>query len=143
MALTLAAASLASGCVQPGYYMPGPNGLQPYPLLGGYRSGPDYRPPVAGPIPLQEAPVTRQPLPAEPPPAAATEPPADSAGPIPVQDMPPPAPATSTSPADATPAATAPTPTPEVVRKVPTSGPGSNVPLEGFRPMKGQTRPAP
>ncbi len=142
--LTAGVASLVAGCVEPVYLQPGPVQLQGYPPPMTYRSSPDYRPPIAGPIPLQPPPVI-QPLPPvspSPPPSASDVPDSDL-GPIPVQDMPKP---TSDAPADPAPETTAtppPAAPPEVVRKVPASGPGNNVPLEGFRPMKGQTRPAP
>ena len=138
--LTIGVASLAAGCVQPGYVQAGPFMLQPYPPPVSYQSSPDYRPPIAGPIPLQAAPPV-QPLPPPTPAPTATDPSTDNTGPIPVQDMPAPA---SDSPApatDATPATVA--APPEIIRKTPVSGPGNNVPLEGFRPMKGQTRPTP
>lgn len=138
--LTIGVASLAAGCVQPGYVQPGPIMLQPYPPPVSYQSSPDYRPPVAGPIPLQAAPLV-QPLPSPVPAPTVTEEPADNTGPIPVQEMPALVPDAAPASSDA---AAAPTPPPpEIVRKTPASGPGNNVPLEGFRPMKGQTRPAP
>ena len=144
VAVMAGVASLVAGCVDPVYLQPGPVQLQGYPPPVMYRSSPDYRPPIGGPIPLQPPPVI-QPLPpvsATPPPSTADIPDSDL-GPIPVQDMPKP---TSDAPADPAPDSSpspAPVAAPEVVRKVPASGPGNNVPLEGFRPMKGQTRPAP
>lgn len=134
---TIGVASLVAGCVQPTYVQPGPIMLQPYPPPVTYQSSPDYRPPVGAPIPLQPAPLI-QPL---PPPVAAptvTDEPMDSTGPIPVQDMPAPVPESAPS-SNVAPAI----PPPASVRKIPASGPGNNVPLEGFRPMKGQTRPSP
>ena len=146
--LVMGTASLVAGCVQPVYVQPGPVQLQGYPPPVTYRANPDYRPPIGGPIALQPPPII-QPL---PPPSPVVTPsetavPDSDLGPIPVQDMPTPAsdaPSTSGSPSVATPETT-PTPAapPEVVRKIPASGPGNNVPLEGFRPMKGQTRPSP
>lgn len=134
-ALVIGVGSLVAGCVQPVYMPPGPIQLQPYPPPASYQSTPDYRPPLE-PIPLQAPPVV-QPLP--PPDPSATDVLPDDSGPIPVQDMPAPA-------SDATAPAPPPTPAaaePEVIPKASASGPGRNVPLEGFRPMKGQTRPAP
>jgi hypothetical protein len=138
--LTIGVTSLVAGCVQPGYVQPGPIALQPYPPPVSYQSSPDYRPPISGPIPLQAAPLV-QPLPPPTPAPAVTDLSTDGAGPIPVQEMPPLAPDPA---APSTDAASAPTQAaPEAVRKIPASGPGNNVPLEGFRPMKGQTRPTP
>ena len=140
--VTIGVAALVAGCVEPGYYPPpGPVMLQPYPPPVTYQSTPDYRMPTGGPIPLQSAPVI-QPLPPPAPVPSVTEDPVDTSGPIPVQDMPALAPdpaAPATEPA----AAPVATPAPEVVRKAPINGAGNNVPLEGFRPMKGQTRPTP
>lgn len=146
--LIMGTASLVTGCVQPVYLQPGPIQLQGYPPPVSYRASPDYRPPIGGPIALQPPPVI-QPLPPASPaiiPGGSAIPDSDL-GPIPVQDMPTPTsdtPATSGSTSVPTPEIT-PTPAapPEIVRKIPASGPGNNVPLEGFRPMKGQTRPAP
>lgn len=135
--LTIGVALLVTGCVQPYYVQPGPIQLQPYPPMS-YQSSPDYRPPVAGPIPLQPPPLV-EPLPAPVPAPSVTEEPTDT-GPIPMQDMPPPVPDTASSSPSTTPAP--PAAAPEVVSKTPTSRPGNNVPLEGFRPMKGQTKPA-
>lgn len=144
--LAMGTLSLLAGCVQPVYVQPGPVQLQGYPPPVSYRSNPDYRPPIGGPIALQPAPVI-QPLPPAIPalPPSVTEVPEGDLGPIPVQDMPAPT-SDAVRPAEATPEVT-PTPSPsappEIIRKIPASGPGNNVPLEGFRPMKGQTRPAP
>ena len=133
-------ASLVAGCVQPSYVQPGPVQLQGYPPPVTYRTSPDYRPPLGGPIALQPPPVI-QPLPPASltPTPSVTEVPESDLGPIPVQDMPAPA---SEAPASPPPAVTPAAP-PEIIRKIPASGPGNNVPLEGFRPMKGQTKPAP
>ena len=145
IALTIGVTSLVAGCVQPGYYAPpGPIMLQPYPPPVSYQSSPDYRPPTNGPIPLQAPPPVVMPL---PPPAnlpSVTEEPIDNSGPIPVQDMPTPASDAGAPPPDTTTSST-PTaaPAPEIVQKAPSSAGGNNVPLEGFRPMKGQTRPTP
>ncbi len=137
MGLAIGVASLVAGCVQPSYVQPGPIQLQPYPPPVYYQSTPDYRPPVAGPIPLQSAPLV-QPLPPPTPAPSVTEEPDDKTGPIPVQDLPPLAPDKAPATTDAAPAS----PPPEI-RKFPASGPGNNVPLEGFRPMKGTIRPTP
>lgn len=146
-AVSLVAAPLLTGCVEPAYVSPGPIQLQPYPPSVSYRSVPDYRPPVSAPIPLQAAPVV-EPLPPPTPAPTVTEVPADDlGGAIPVQDMPPlasdatpnPAPTDSTA---ADPAA-APNPPPQIITKNRTTGSGANVPLEGFRPMHGQTRVTP
>ncbi len=136
--VALAPVLLLAACVQPGYppspyppqygYSPG----QPYPLVPAYR--PPQAPPV--PIPLPEPATEPAPSPAQTPPAQ------DDNGPIPLQDMPPPAPDASSPAPDAPPAPQAASPAP-VVEKAPSSGAGSNVPLEGFRPMRGQTRPTP
>jgi hypothetical protein len=107
-----------------------------------YRTSPDYRAPVGGPIALQPPPII-QPLPPPvlTPPPSVTEVPESDLGPIPVQDMPTPV---SEAPASTTPGSAAvPAAPPEIIRKIPASGPGNNIPLEGFRPMKGQTKPAP
>ena len=134
--VAFAAASLLAGCVQPAYLPAGPIQLQPYPPPVTYQTSPGYRPPLpppAGfaypePAPLDD-PLT--------PPIGETVP-SDESGPIPLQDMPASVPsAASASPAEPT---ATPAPAPQ---KPPTSGPGSNVPLEGFRPMRGQTRPTP
>ena len=137
--LAIGVACLVAGCVQPGYVQPGPVQLQPYPPPVSYQSNPDYPPSYSGPIPLL-APPPVQPLPPPSPAPTTTEPPSDDSGPIPVQDMPPPAPDPAAPAADTTPPAATP---PAIVRNTPVSGPGANVPLEGFRPMKGQTRPTP
>ena len=135
--VVLAAGALLAGCVQPAYVPPPPIQLQPYPPPVTYRIDPSERPPT--PAPLAE-PLPQPLSPAEAP----TAPPSDDTGAIPLQQMPPPAPdtqaPTDTSTAPATPPAEAPAP---VVARTPTTGPGSNVPLEGFRPMHSQTRPAP
>lgn len=140
ISLAIGVASLVAGCVQPMYVQPGPVQLQGYPPSVSYQSSPSYRPSVGGPIPLQPPPII-QPLPPPITAPSATEVPESDLGPIPVQDMPAPTSDTA-SPATPDPAVAAPAP-PEIVRKVPASGPGNNVPLEGFRPMKGQTRPTP
>lgn len=146
--LIVGTASLVAGCVEPVYVQPGPVQLQGYPPPVTYRASPGYRPPIGGPIALQPPPIV-EPL---PPPSPVVTPsvtavPETDLGPIPVQDMPTPAsdaPSTSGSSSVPTPETTpAPAAAPEVVRKIPASGPGNNVPLEGFRPMKGQTRPSP
>lgn len=144
--LAAGVASLVAGCVQPFYVQPGPVQLQGYPPPVTYRSSPDYRPPIGGPIALQPPPVI-QPLPPANPTLApsVTEVPESDLGPIPVQDMPTPTSDAAPS-SEATPGSTptpAPAAPPEIVRKIPAGGPGNNVPLEGFRPMKGQTKPAP
>ena len=136
--LAVAVAAMTAGCVEPAYVVPGPIQLQQYPPAVSYQSVPDYRPPIAGPIPLQPAPLV-EPLPPPTPAPTVTEVPADDLGnAIPVQDMPTPT-------TDATTATPDPTDAPPVqtVRKAPTVGSGTNVPLEGFRPMHGQTRVTP
>lgn len=139
-AVSLLVAPILTGCVEPAYVSPGPIQLQPYPPSVSYRSVPDYRPPVSAPIPLQPPPVV-EPLPPPTPAPSVTEVPGDDlGGAIPVQDMPPLA--TETTPM-ATDPATAPAAPPTVVTKTPKTGPGASVPLEGFRPMHGQTRVAP
>lgn len=135
--VALAAASLVAGCVQP-VYTPGPFELQNYGALP-YRTAPAYREPLPPPVPMPLPDAGPAPL-AEPlPPPTATDPAADASGPIPLQDMPQPVPEGS-APAAAAPPDAAPAP---VMQRMPTAGPGSNVPLEGFRPMRGQVRPTP
>ncbi len=134
--IALAAAALLAGCVQPAYLPLQPIELQPYPPPIPYQTGPAYRPPLPPPA----ASVYPEPGPLAQPQAPDTAPSAsDDNGPIPLQQMPPPAPdpapAASTSPTVVQPA--------PVAQRPSTSGPGSNIPLEGFRPMRGQTRPAP
>jgi hypothetical protein len=139
--VALAATSLLAGCVQP-TYAPGPIDLQNYGALPAYRSAPAYREPLPPPVPMPLPDVgsapTAEPL---PPPTDLGPPATDQTGPIPLQDMPQPVPdassaaSQSAAPQDAPHVTTAP--------KIPTSGPGSNVPLEGFRPMRGQTKPTP
>lgn len=138
--VALGSAALLAGCVQP-TYAPAPIDLQNYGALP-YRPAPSYREPLPPPVPMPLPDVTPAPT-GEPlaPPANAEPPVTDEIGPIPLQEMPQPAPdasspaAQSAAPQDAAPAA--------LVHKTPTSGPGSNVPLEGFRPMRGQTKPTP
>lgn len=137
--VALAAASLLAGCVQP-VYPPVPFELQHYGALPPYRRAPPYRAPLPPPtpVPLQEplpAPDIASPMDSGPP---AT----DETGPIPLQDMPQPAPDVSSSANSQSSPPTGSEP-PSIVRKSPASGPGSKVPLEGFRPMRGQTKPAP
>lgn len=137
--VVLGAGVLLAGCVQQGYVPPPPIELQAYPPPIPYRYDPSLRAP--GPAPLAE------PLPAPnslgEPPAANDQAPTDDTGAIPLQQMPAPAPDTPTAGQPGagttlTPAAPAP-----AVPATPAAGPGSNVPLEGFRPMHSQTRPAP
>ncbi len=136
----LAAALLLAGCVEQGYQPPAPIQLQPYGPAIPYRTIPAYRPPLAEPAPPPAlAPV---PMPLDAPAAPAPVAPAtiDSDGAIPLQDMPAPAADNPAAPVAARPQEAAPAP---AVQRNPTSGPGSNVPLEGFRPMHSQTRPTP
>ena len=134
-------AAMTAGCVQPAYVAPGPIQLQPYPPAVSFRSEPEYRPPVSGPIPLQPAPLV-EPLPPPIPAPTVTELPADDpTGVIPIQNMPTPTADSVGHTPDAP--AVADAPAPQIVRRTPVSGPGNNVPLEGFRPMRGQTRPTP
>lgn len=124
---------LLAGCVQQPYEPP-PIELQPYPPPISYRTAPDYRQP--GPAPLAE------PLPPPNPLGDTASPsdtlPPDDTGAIPLQQMPAPVPDTTSPDTTATPAATAPAP----IQRTP-NGPGNAVPLEGFRPMHGQTRLSP
>lgn len=140
-ALALAAAALLAGCVQPAYYPPQPIELQPYPPPVPYQSGPVYRPalpPPAAPVYPEPAPLA-EPLP--PPDASlSTSPlPSDDTGAIPLQEMPP----LATDPAAVSTQAPASGQAAPVAQRPSTTGPGRNIPLEGFRPMRGQTRPAP
>ena len=129
-------ALLLGGCVGPAYE-PGPYPLQYYQPYR-YES-----PPPAGyrtrPLPPPE------PLPGARPEAAPEA--APETGPIPLIEMPEPTPdqPQPERPAEATPppASSAPGPAPVVQAPPPSPGAGSNVPLEGFRPMRGQTRPTP
>ena len=134
---------LLSGCVQRPYAPPPPIELQPYAPPLTYRTAPPYRAPFPSPLsdPLPA------PVPFGEPPAAGLSP-NDDNGPIPLQQMPAPSPdvaprqtATPELPS-ATPPETVRSPAPSPAR-TPTAGPGSNVPLEGFRPMHSQTRPTP
>lgn len=136
--VALAAASLLAGCVQP-TYAPGPIDLQNYGALPPYSPNPAYREPLPPPVPMPLPDVEPAPF-AEPlPPPTDLGPPAtDETGPIPLQEMPQPVPDGSSPAAAAQTAEPAP-----VLPKIPSSGPGSNIPLEGFRPMRGQTRPSP
>lgn len=138
----IAVASLVSACVQPAYQMQGPVQLQQYPPAVSYDSSPNYRYPPSSPIPLQAAPLV-DPL---PPPArapAVTETvPEDQSGAIPLTDMPPPSSDRNTSTTAET-VADPTSPPPQVIRKAPSTTAGTNVPLEGFRPMHSQTRPTP
>lgn len=131
----LGAAMLLAGCVQQPYPLP-PIELQPYPPPVSYQTSPAYRPP--GPPPLAE------PLPllnGQNPDQNPAENPDDQTGPIPLQDMPAPGSETFTPTGGSTvPPSAAALPS---VPSTPTAGPGSNVPLEGFRPMHGQSRPTP
>jgi hypothetical protein len=127
------AALLLTGCVQPAYPPPSPIELLPYPPPISYETTPSYRPP--SPPPLAE------PLPPPTDQTTGDQTPSDDTGPIPLQDMPSPD-STSTAPGPTQADTTAPPPTP-AVPTTPTAGPGSNVPLEGFRPMHGQSRPTP
>ena len=130
---------LLAGCVaepyQPSYYPP--RYYQPY----SYSPPPatEYRPrPLPPSVPLTGPQPEPQP---EPAPGSAPE-----TGPIPLIEMPAPSPegAPSDQPADSTsPAPNTPSAPPVAQGPGPASGPGSNVPLEGFRPMRGQTRPTP
>ena len=148
VALAIGVAALTAGCVAPATVIPGPIQLQQYPPAVSYQSTPDYRPAISGPIPLQPAPQIEPLPPATPAPAVTEVPATDLGGAIPVQDMPAPTagaasatPGSDASDSDKPDPATAP-PT-QIVRKTPSTGPGNNVPLEGFRPMHGQTRVAP
>ena len=134
--IALAAAALLAGCVQPAYMPPRPIELQTYPPPLSYQTSPTYRPPLPPPtpIPLPDSGPLGQPL--SPPDSATST--GDDTGPIPLQQMPPPAAETRPSTNATTTAEPAP-----VAEKPSLSGPGSNVPLEGFRPMHGQTRPTP
>lgn len=121
--LTLACgAAMLAGCVTPSYppyptplYLPPPYVAQPP-----YFAQPPYAAQPSSPVPLYPAPEPRR----ETAPA-----PEDAEAPVGVPEpMPEPEP-----PAAPTPEAAAPTPpTP--------AGPGADV-LQGFRPMRGQTRP--
>lgn len=138
--VALAAASLLAGCVQP-TYTPAPIDLQNYGALPPYNPAPAYREPLPPPVPMPLPDVgpapTAEPLPT---PTDVRPPATDETGPIPLQEMPQPAPdASSAAIGQAATQNAAPAP----VMKNPTSGPGSNVPLEGFRPMRGQTKPTP
>lgn len=136
--VVLGAGLLLAGCVQEAYVPPPPIELQSYPPPVTYRTSP-YRPPM--PAPLAEP--LPAPVPLTEPPAATNAAPSDDSGAIPLQQMPAPAPdspASTQSDPSVTPMPTASAP---VMPRTPTAGPGSNVPLEGFRPMHGQTRPAP
>ena len=133
-------ALLLAGCAAPQYqpyYPPAydqPNRYEPV-------RPPEYR---GEPLP------SPRPFPPEARPEAPPEPGPES-GPIPLIEMPPPTPenpapdrpAEASPPSAPSPAATAEPPPPPVAHAPPASGPGSNVPLEGFRPMRGQTRPTP
>lgn len=126
--LTLAGgAALLAGCVAPSYpvypaqlYLPPPYVAQPL-----------FPAPQPGPVPLYPAPAPRQE--AAPTPEISVDP---------RTDEPEPEPAPEPAPEAASPAA----PTaqvPETVAPPPSSqaGPGADAPLQGFRPMRGQTRP--
>ncbi len=132
--VVLGAVILLAGCVQQGYGPPAPIQLQPFGPAMPYSTVPSDRPPLAMPAP----PTAAAPVPLD---APTTPPAADDNGAIPLQDMPTPSAETpQASPANARPPDAAPSP---AVQRPPTTGPGSNVPLEGFRPMHSQTRPAP
>lgn len=144
-AMIAAATTLVAGCVQqaPMGYSPGPYPLQPYGAPVPYRYDPSYTAPA--PYPLQSTvPAPYQsPLPDAAPAPAPDSGSTDSGtggGAIPLQDMPAP-----TTPADAAPSTTSSPASSDAspAPRQPSSGPGSNIPLEGFRPMRGQTRPAP
>ena len=142
---SVSAMCLLAGCVQPVALPPQPIELQAYPPPLSYRTSPYYRPA----LPPPGAPSFPEPgsLPASPPSdVTGLQPsqtaPLDSTGPIPLQDMPAPADGLPASAPSVTAMPAAPQPVPFTPRPS-TSGPGSNVPLEGFRPMRGQTRLAP
>lgn len=137
--VVLGAGVLLAGCVQQGYVPPPPIELLPYPPPVSYRTTPSYRPP--GPAPLAEP--LPPPSPLGEPPYSDSPAPADDTGAIPIQQMPAPAPEPSAAPQGETGLTPTPATAAPPVSRPPTVGPGSNVPLEGFRPMHGQTRPAP
>ncbi len=144
--VALGAAALLAGCVPPEPMPTAYAPMQPYRLLPEYRRPPPSpafsQPPLAEPLPLPNAPSFTD---APPAPNPAPPPASDDSGALPLNALPPPAPETPsagntspTSPAgsgDTTPTAQKPTPT--------AGGRGSNVPLEGFRPLHGVSRPTP
>ena len=142
--LALGATVLLAGCVppepMPTTYAP----MQPYRLL------PEYQP-----QPLREPPPLAQPLPPPPntvpsfsdaPPAPNPAPPpaADDTGALPLNALPTPVPETPSAIAPLPDSSSGSTPPPATQTTPSTaSGPGSNVPLEGFRPLHGVSRPTP
>lgn len=132
--LTLAGgAALLAGCVAPPYppyptplYLPPPYVAQPP-----YAAQPPVALPQSGPAPLYPAPEPRRE--AAPTPEISVDP------------LPDPEPVPESTPEAEAPAASNPAPAapaPEAVPPPPTqAGPGADAPLQGFRPMRGQTRP--
>lgn len=133
--ILVGSAALLAGCVQQ------PPPLMPYQLQMApplpYRTEPLYRPPMPAP---QNAPGG-EPLPLIVP-DETTGPGSDTSGTgaIPLQDMPAPTPETGSAPG----AAVAPSrPSRIPAASSPVEGHGTQVPLEGFRPMRTQTQPTP
>lgn len=121
-----AAAALLSGCAVP-YPQPTPSyQVLPYVPTLPYSTGPTFEELRPGPLPLLPEPVPRR----EPAPLA-------DPLPDPLVAAPPPEP--EPEPAPSPPAALTPRNAPGGSQ----AEQGANAPLQGFRPMRGQTRPAP